>query len=80
MVDTKAHSGRIGLVTARSATLAALISLCVVGGARLLALDSFLLRQIIEETAEVGDIGGGSHGHGALDVVKLRHLDTVARL
>ena len=57
------------------ATVAALVSLGVVPGAGLLALDLAVILEILEELAELLDIGGGSDDDSAADGIKLGELD-----
>lgn len=77
-VDTKVHGSRITVISflaAGSAAVATLVSLGVVGGARLLATDEALGLQSIEETTELGNIGGGRDGNRARNIVQLGDLD-----
>ena len=57
------------------ATVAALVSLRVVPGAGLLALDLAVILEVLEELAEVLDISGGGDDNGATDGIKLGKLD-----
>jgi hypothetical protein len=57
------------------ATFAALVSLGVVPGAVLLALDLAVILEILEELAELLDIGGGGDNNSAADGIKLGELD-----
>lgn len=57
------------------ATLTALVGLGVVPGAVLLALDLAVILEILEELAELLDIGGGGDNNGAADGIKLGELD-----
>lgn len=56
-------------------TVLALVGLLVVAPALVATLDSTLLLEVVEEVAEVGNIGSRLNVDGSLDILEARKLD-----